>query len=113
MRKRDQETFVRKANKLIKRYGGVPVKNTHWTLETKYGHLVLEVEEVTVFARFEDAERAHRHTGCQRYTGRWDHQYLEPWTVKKALADLKSLLKKVTTGDTRLIHWCMGDCILH
>lgn len=105
MNKRDQQRFVREATSLIEKYGGVANGNHNddhydWTMETKYGRLVLRVEDEqvggpgTVFTRFDEPDRAYGDLNCNPYSGKWNHHYFEG-TVKAALVDLEYQLKRV------------------
>jgi len=99
MKRIEQERFVKGATALVERFGGVP-DGDRWTMETKYGKLSLRVvgdcgDSGTVFTRFDDAKRAHPDTCCNPHSGKWNHHYFDPWTVKQALIDLEYQLKRV------------------
>jgi len=127
MRKRDQEKFAKQAERLIEKLGGTITGECGyiWTLETKHGPLHLNVSvnsgndgPFTVFTRFDDPKRAHPTTGCNPYSGKWNHHYLGNWAGDAALLDLERHLEEVanmsplprTCPECGKLH-CMKPCI--
>jgi hypothetical protein len=111
MRKRDRQRFVHRCHELIKTFGGVRTEGFYeWALPTRYGRLGLTVTENTaggpgtVFTRFDDPQAAHPHTGCNRFSGKWNHHYFDNWTVDTALADLECDLHRVLPAETCEAH---------
>ena len=49
----------------------------------------------TVLARFDDPHQAGRMVNCNRLSGRWNHHYVDGYTVETAIDDLSSRLKMV------------------
>jgi len=102
MRKRDQRQFAIQANELIESLGAEPVDEWYpWRLETRAGPLSLRVDsEVlsvvgTVFTRFDSPSAAKYLTDCNTSSGKWNHHFLEGWTVELALAALERCLRHV------------------
>lgn len=108
MSKRDQQRFVREATALIEKYGGVANDDHYdWTMETKYGRLVLRIDDHrtgdgpgTVFTRFDEPKWAYENTNCNPYSGKWNHHYFNNWTLKTALTDLEYQLKTIAINET-------------
>jgi len=72
----------------------------YYTLATLYGPLWLHPsneagsEVVTVFARFEDVEKARKYTRCNPHTGKWNfHQWVSnaEWFAGDVQAALESV----------------------
>jgi len=64
--------------------GAEHIRDSVYTLATLYGPLWLHPSNeagsdvVTVFARFEDVEKAREHTRCNPHTGKWNfHQWVD------------------------------------
>jgi hypothetical protein len=102
MRKRDRQRFIRRCRELIARLGGVGTDGLYqWQLSTRYGRLGLSVIKNTtggpgtVFTRFDDPKAAHPQTGCNPYSGKWNHHYFDNWTVDDALTDVERRLRSV------------------
>ena len=104
MRTRDRERFERKANELIRNLGATQDDGGYWHLETILGPLELRVEKHkgrkpggpgSVFARFDDPQRATELTFCNPHSGKWNHHYFGGWTTPQALADLAFHLRRV------------------
>ena len=101
MRQRDRRLFVQRCTALITDLGGVRSEGMYeWGLQTRYGRLELNVRENTtsgpgtVFTRFVDAKAALPQTGCNQYSGKWNHYWFEG-TVDYALKELEHRLKAV------------------
>ena len=102
MRQRDRRLFVQRCAALIADLGGVPVDGLYqWELATRFGRLSLSVIENTtvgpgtVFTRFDDPKTAQPQTGCNPYSGKWNHHYFDNWTVDIALTDIEHCLRSV------------------
>ena len=101
MTKRERQRFVREATALLLSLGAVQ-QGEDFILQTKAGRLTLHPEAEkrrewlgTVYAVFDDPQAARQLVGCNRYCGKWNHHYLNDWTVETAIYDLAYQLKKV------------------
>ena len=102
MRQRDRRLFVQRCTALIADLGGVRSAGMYeWGLQTRHGQLGLNVRENTtsgpgtVFTRFVDPKAAHPQTGCNQYSGKWNHHYFDGWTVDAAVIDFERCLRSV------------------
>jgi hypothetical protein len=104
MKKRNRESFAKKANALIERLGAEPVDEWYpWRLKTKAGMLSLRVEfnelrnhgPGTVFTRFDSPPDAKCLTDCNPHSGKWNHHFFDGWTVEDALKHLEFQLRGV------------------
>jgi hypothetical protein len=99
MRKPHQQ-FIQKAKALLLSLGAKQHDND-FVLQTKAGRLTLRLVSTdttglgSVFARFDDPQRAGRMVNCNRLSGRWNHHYVDGWTVETAIDGLSSRLKMV------------------
>jgi len=102
-KQRLQEQFRQAAIDVITASGGVPCEGglNDWTMQTRYGTLGLSVSKFptefgigTVFTRFENAELATSHTGCNQYSGKWNFHYHE-WDLERAINDFRQHLARV------------------
>lgn len=110
----ERRRFVTAASSLIEKHGGTPSRppfqngitgglHTEFTLNSKFGPLRLSVYERTtdsggpgdVMTRFEFSRLTSLSTGCNPYTGKWNHHYFSPWTTDDALADIERWLKQI------------------
>ena len=112
MRAQDRQEFVRQCNVLIQRCGGVqtPEKLHAWRLLTYWGPLGLTVRENahngpgSVFARFDHPELAAPETGCNPYSGKWNHHFFSGWTVEEAVTAFGRTLAKAIACRTLADH---------
>ena len=103
MKQRDRRLFVQRCIALIADLGGVHSEGGlyEWELPTNFGRLCLSVVEDTtggpgtVFARFDNEKAAHPQTGCNPYSGKWNHHYFDGWTVDAAVIDFERCLRSV------------------
>jgi len=111
MRKHERERFGIGANDLIKQFGAKENTNLSsydWWWLTRFGVLLLTVYVAekhgrglgAVMTRFEEPQRAVE-SGCNPYSGKWNHHYFEGVTVEQALAHLNGCLELVQTGDEK------------
>ncbi len=97
MRKPHQQ-FIQKAKALLFSLGAKQ-HDKEFVLQTKAGRLSLHLVSTetsglgSVFARFDDPHQAGRMVNCNRFSGRWNHHYVDGYTVETAIDDLSSRLK--------------------
>ena len=112
--KEQRAEFCQEIEKLIakhggKKWGGISICwYSVWTLETKFGSLVLRIDDLetldvsfrrkwtgSIFGQFNDALRAHPHTLCNPYSGKWNHHYQAHYTVHEAILDFSRFLQLI------------------
>jgi hypothetical protein len=49
----------------------------------------------TVYARFDDPQKARLLANCNRFSGKWNAHYFDGWTVETAVDDLRRRLRMV------------------
>lgn len=106
MTKRDRQRFANRARDIILAKGArqthqhtTAENRTHYEFEydSKFGPLRISVYPRDtqaggpgdVMTRFEFPKVAHPATDCNRYSGKWNRHYFDPWTVENALADIE------------------------
>jgi hypothetical protein len=111
MRKEDRQRFVRKATELLLSLGAKQDagENYRFTLQTKAGILRLHPDENqtsgpgTLFTRFDDPAAARQLVDCNRFSGKWNRHYFDPWDVETAITDLRFWLRKVISSSSNPI----------
>jgi len=96
-----RDRFEGQAVETIKSHYGTPTDEARreYTMPTKYGplwlHVVADFGDIgTVFTRFDNADMAAPHTGCNPYSGKWNHHYFH-WDLSAAVHDLQQQLGSV------------------
>ena len=103
MQKKERQRFVKQAVQLLLSLGAKQdgSETYRFTLQTKAGVLRLHPDENrtsgpgTVFTRFDDPQAARQIVDCNKFSGKWNHHYFDPWDVETAIADLSYWLSKV------------------
>ena len=109
MRKAERQRFVGEATALLLNLGAVQ-QDDDFVMQTKAGRLTLHPEAEkrrewlgTVYAVFDDPQAARQLVDCNRFCGKWNHYYLNDWTVETALYDLAYQLGKVLDTGSAII----------
>lgn len=96
-----REQFAVLAVEAIKSHGGTPTDEARreYTMPTKYGplwlHVVPDFGDIgTVFTRFDNNVLAAPQTGCNKFSGKWNHHYFT-WDLEMAIQDLRYNLGRV------------------
>jgi hypothetical protein len=106
MRKKERQRFIRKVTELLLSLGAKQDGSEayRFTLQTKAGYLRLHPDENrtggpgTLYTRFDDPQAARHIVDCNRFSGRWNHHYFDPWDVETAIIDLTFWLGKVISS---------------
>lgn len=108
--KKTKRAFQAGAKRILEAVGAVPTPADPewWALDTRYGLLTLHIDAWfggtgpgTVFTRFDDPQRATGTTGCNPYSGKWNHHYFEI-TLDDALYALECNLRSVLPAENPL-----------
>lgn len=98
--KKQRQLFLAKVATLLLDLGATP-SDYDFALQTKVGLLKLHPSENhceglgTVFTRFNDPKAATELTGCNPYSGKWNHFYFSGWTVDSAMENLALHLRRL------------------
>jgi hypothetical protein len=108
MRKTERQRFIRTVTELLLSLGAKQDDGEayRFTIQTKAGVLRLHPDENhtsgpgTVFTRFDNPQAARQLVDCNRFSGKWNFHYFDPWDVETAIADLTFWLGKVILSPT-------------
>ena len=96
-----RDRFAATAVETILRHYGTPTDEARreYTMPTKYGplrlHIIPDFGDIgAVMTRFANADHAAPQTGCNPYSGKWNHHYFH-WDLSLAVQDLQQQLGSV------------------